>query len=131
DPFFFVRRIRHGRIAEQRACRYSERTLQISTGIERQLITAALPNAAARLQCWPIVPTSSDPTPMPVSNAHTIEPNVRARRLGSVFVSMNDANEGYIHPKPTPKMIAERTICPRVCANASTTNANGMMQSAV
>src|SRR5256885_44109 len=46
----------------------------------KQLSAAAKRKARPRPKCWPIVPTASEPRPMPVSKAQTTEPNVRARR---------------------------------------------------
>src|SRR5438105_3656872 len=113
---------------EEKKSLHSRFTIIINAGIDKQLITAAAPNAIDNPKRCPIAPTSSEPIPMPVSNAHTMLPNVRARRDGSVFVNMNETNDGYIHPNPAPKTNADAIICHRVCANTSSANAIGISE---
>src|SRR5688500_2989920 len=93
--------------------------------MDRQLSSPAMANAVERLQWCAIAPTASDPTPIPVSNAQTKEPKVRARKRGSGLETRKLMNAGKAPPKPIPKRMAAPTSCHGARATASRANETG------
>lgn len=95
-------------------------------GIARQLRPAAIPKAAVNPYRCATVPITSDPMAIPVSNAPTMLPNVRARRRGSLWIRTYVVNAGQAPPIPIPKRIPDTMSSGRLSATARTAKEMGI-----